>query len=182
MGNQSFFWLDDYKDEIYSMISPFVYSGGELTVNFYIEKQKSIIGLANAFIKAEFMANNVEKLIKCNDLDDINKLCHEYCLKGVNSSLVAEFSSPGRTSNKTTIDKLRIPIYLLCLGVFLNGGDIEIPFVKAKLNPFISEANQRIIVDHTANLIKGWLEENSRDIEEDLSLRKPIGRIADFEW
>ena len=190
-GNQTFFNLDGYEDEIYSMISPYVYKKGELVTNLSILREKKIstyhfskLGLT--FLKAEFISKNWESLSQIKTIDELEARFISFCEEGkYDSSLVAEFSSPGRTSNALITTAIGAAIFALILNISLSGGELETDWpvkFKAKTNELIPHESRvkffNALTEFGFDYLRDWLLKDSKNLQDHLELKQPEG---DFE-
>lgn len=182
-GQQTFFSLDEYEDEIYSLVSPFVYREGILTTNLLIRKEEDISTyhfnkLTSTFLKAEFLAENLPLLAKVKSERDLDELFETFCRSGkIHSHLKAEFASPGRTSNETKISPLKKGAYAIMLSIALTGGKVDLPFIKAEANGFLDKETVAYVVKYLSNnigpIVVEWIRKESIDLKDELKLTEP---------
>ncbi len=185
-GHQTFFSLDEYEAQIYSMVSPFVYKDNSLTTNLLIRRKEDISTyqfskLTAVFLKAEFLAKQWEELSKVKNEVQLEKLFEEYCSLGnSDSSLIAEFSSPGRTSNLAKLPFGRATLFALVLGMFIRGGKLDVMGFRAELHGMITDEADTYFLekmtDEALTLFHKWLIKDAKEVNG-LDLKTPGAQI-----
>lgn len=187
-AQQTFYSLDEYQDEIYSMVSPFVIRDNQLTTNLLIKNPDSISTyhyalLTRAFLKAEFISRKLDLISTADSVEQIEQMFEDFCRTEVTSSLKAEFASPGWTTNKLIVMALSSTLFMAGCSAAINGGSIDTPIFKAELKGALNnEVVARFAGKAGDILLKNldkWLTEDSDEMLEKIQLQEP-GRGLDL--
>jgi hypothetical protein len=186
-SHQAFFCLDQYEAQIYATICPHLYKDDALTTNLLIKKKGKISTyqfskLTSLFLKTEFIANCLVEIGTLKSTKEIQSLFERYCVSGnLTSALIAEFSSPGRTSNQTVIPFLGAALIVQLLTNALTGGEVEIPLLRIQTNGLVrQEAVERFlenVTDQTLQLLREWMKEDAAEAKRQLELKLPGNEV-----
>lgn len=102
LGQQTFYSLNGYKAEVYSLIAPFVQIDDSVTATFRIEKKEKISTyhyqvLTRQALQSEYIADEIDELSNQKSCQNLINEYRSYS-KNSTSTIKAEFSSPGFTS------------------------------------------------------------------------------------
>lgn len=192
-GNQTFFSLDDYEDEIYSIVSTFVYKNESLSMNLLITKEENISTydyslLTNTILKCEFLAKELPHLKTVTSISDIQERFTTFCIsRQTQSHLKAEFASPGRTSVSVSIVLVSAGVFAFLISSALSGGKINVELgsivkVQAESNGLLTNDVAGYILKNTSDLslkvISQWLlKESPQSLKQNLQLKKPGANV-----
>lgn len=191
MGNQTFFNLDDYEDEIYSLIAAFVYKDGKLSANFRIEQKQDISAyqysiFTNTIFKCEFLAKNMDVLPTIKSEKELQKKFEDFCNDGgIESNLKAEFASPGWTALDISMVLISSGFFLVLVNIALGGGKTSLEVTKEKgfkadaetpglLNSKLVQYIGKRLTDTSITAIDRFLKKDKpEELKNTLGLKKP---------
>ncbi|WP_413578569.1 hypothetical protein ACLVWU_08530 [Bdellovibrio sp. HCB290] len=187
----TFFSLNERENEIYSLISPFVYKSDHLFTNLNITKKTDISAyhyqlLTNTVLKCEFLAKQLPELKNIKSEAELQKAFENFCRNDKSkTSLKAEFSSPGWTGFDVFLVLAGAGVFMQFFCNALAGGKTKLTITKEQGVDFSSESNGLLESDAVKYITKNstdvalkhidaWLlKDNPQALQDQLQLRDP---------